>query len=322
MGTVRESATVSVCIPAYNEERNVGALLRFLHGCGRLSGRIVEVLVDVSGSTDQTAAAVRREAAEWSVIRVVDTGHRDGLLHALDRLIGQAKGDRIVRMDADVQISEDSLLRLVERLDDPSIGIVGGRVRPAQGRSRWVNLISASEWEVHHQVCLRSPKTTIVQVFRWGIGRLPRDSGLEDAALQDCVSLSGRLAAYDPRSEVLIMPPATVRGLVEQRVRTILHTRRHIRRGYPIPSTASIKLVADSLTATAREGSSLLGLLLFCAMEAGSRLIASYRSWFTSTTTFRWEPVEGTKELNWPAHVPVGMVERAHSVSADRLVGP
>ena len=308
---------VSICIPAYNEERNIAQLLRFLRECTDLLPNIAEILVDVSGSTDRTRALVRTAAADWPVVRALDTGHRDGLLQALDRLIGESKGDIVVRMDADVVLSPESLAKMVAALADPTVGIAGGRICPARGRSQWVNLVSDAEWEVHHQVCLIRPKTTVVQAFRPKFLRLPSDSGLEDAALQDCIEHSGYRAAYVPGAEIQIMPPSTVRGMLSQRVRTVLHTRSHIQEGYPIPSTASVRTVSQALiNAVKQRRTRLFGLALFLGSELSARLVATIRSRFAATVAFRWDPIEGTKDLDWAVGSSMVIMTRARSASS------
>lgn len=320
-GTV--GPAVSVCIPAYNEERNIAQLLRFLRDCTALIPNIAEILVDVSGSTDGTRALVRNAATEWPVVRAIDSGHRDGLLKALDRLIGESKGDIVVRMDADVVLSPGALAQLVAALADPTVGIVGGRICPARGRSRWVNLVSDAEWEVHHQVCLLRPKTTVVQAFRPKFLRLPSDSGLEDAALQDCIESSGYRAAYVADAEVQIMPPSTVRGMLSQRVRTDLHTRNHIQEGYPVPSTASVRTVSGALiNAVKQRRTSLFGLALFLGSELSVRLFANLRSRFAATAAFRWDPIEGTKDLDWAVGSSMVLMTRGRSAASPERFHP
>jgi glucosyl-3-phosphoglycerate synthase len=94
--------TVSVCIPAHNEETTVEQVLtavRFphLHELGG-SGLVDEVLVVDDGSTDGTA-----EAAASAGARVVRLRRRVGKGGAMAAALDAAVGDVVVFLDADVE---------------------------------------------------------------------------------------------------------------------------------------------------------------------------------------------------------------------------
>jgi biofilm PGA synthesis N-glycosyltransferase PgaC len=57
---------VSIAVPAYNEERNIGELLDTLRAQRVKRAKIVEVVVVASGCTDRTAEIVReRMSTSW-----------------------------------------------------------------------------------------------------------------------------------------------------------------------------------------------------------------------------------------------------------------
>ncbi len=304
--TSHSGPTVSVCIPAYNEERNIDALLTDLRSTQLSGGEILEVLVDVSGSTDRTAEIVRSHSNLWRVVRAVDSGERDGLLRALDRLIHMATGSVVVRIDADVRLHPACLERLLQGLSDPEVGIVGPRIVPGPSRSPIVRWASRAEWAIHDHVSRRQPKTTVVQAFRRLPISLPADSGLEDAGLQQQVERSGYRAAYVPGALVFILPPSNVRGMLLQRIRTIRHIRDHVRRGYARPATASPTIVWNSLRGAVQQGQTTIGAVaVFGAIEAAARVSAGAEGVLSPSPLFGWEPVEGTKDFGWSVGSPV-----------------
>jgi hypothetical protein len=295
-----DSPTVSVVIPAYNEERNLGHLLQYLrdHPLGR--GSLVEVLVEVSGSTDETLRVAREWNARWTVVRVVDTGARDGLLVALDRMIQMARGQVIVRIDADVRLGERCLDLLIGAVADPAVGIAGPRIMPGSSRSALVRAASNAEWAIHDQVCRIRPKTTVVQAFRRSQVTIPADSGLEDAGLQDHVVALGRRAVYVPGAMVWILPPPNVRGMLQQRMRTVQHIQDHLDRGYPRPPTADPLCVARAVLEVIRlRGASVGALVLFSVVEFLARSVAGTSALASKQAAFHWEPIEGTKDIDW-----------------------
>jgi hypothetical protein len=297
--------TVSICIPAYNEERNISNLLGFLRAHSLAHATIDEVLVDISGSTDGTRRIVEQWCREWSAVHIVDVAARDGLLRALDRMIQMAQGDVIIRIDADVRLSPGTIDDLVEALSASGVGIVSPRIAPERSVSPLADLVSAAEWEIHHQVSLEQPKTTLVQAFRKLPISLPANAGLEDAGLQEQVLAQGFGVRYLPHSTISIRPPPTVRGILQQRIRTIEHIRTHIRRGYDVPSTGSPRTVGRALVRVLREGQvPRRAVFLFVVVEVMSRVAAVGSSIRHGDRGFAWEAIEGTKDLDWSTSSP------------------
>jgi glucosyl-3-phosphoglycerate synthase len=87
--------TVSVCVPAHDEESTVGGVVRAALGAGAL---VHEVLVVDDGSTDATADAAARAGA-----RVVRLEERRGKGGAMRTALAASSGDIVVYLDADVE---------------------------------------------------------------------------------------------------------------------------------------------------------------------------------------------------------------------------
>jgi len=300
--TRTDSPTVSVCIPAYNEERNIGPLLRFLQTQGVQPGVLVEVLVDVSGSTDRTRDEVAECQRRWSLVRMIDSGARDGLLFAVNRLIQTARGDIVIRVDADVRLDDRTLEQLVGALHAPDAGIASPRIVPGPSASTLVDRASEAEWALHHRVSLAYPKTTLVQAFRRLPITLPPESGLEDAGLQEQITALGYRAVYVPEATVSVLPPPTVRGMMLQRIRTVQHIRDHLVRGYQAPSTAKFGTVWRAICSSIRNRDTTLRALgTFAVIELLARAAARASILGLREPSFLWEPIEGTKEIDWTA---------------------
>jgi cellulose synthase/poly-beta-1,6-N-acetylglucosamine synthase-like glycosyltransferase len=308
---------LSILIPAYNEERNLEPLLEFFRSeCSQLPGE-VEVLVDVSGSTDASAEIAKRLAQRWPAIRVLDIGRRDGLLEALVRLAGAARAPLLLRADADIDVQPGTVAALLERMRDPAVGIVSPQLGFSPGRSRIVNTLHAAYLEIHHQVSLLSPKTTVFQLFRRIDSPLPADAGVEDVALQERIEASGLRAIYAPEGMVRNAPPATLREWIRQQVRYVRALENHAARGYPAaPSTARVRVLIHALGNTLAEGRvSRVNVCLFLGGELVVRSLAAAGPLVPIAGSFDWEPVEGTKDLSW---APLGPSASALSESRVR----
>jgi hypothetical protein len=293
---------LTVLIPALDEERNIGRLVEFLRVHARHPSRRTEltIWVDASGSTDRTVEIVEKIAADWSFLHVVSNGKRDGLLQALNRLLEHVAGELTLRLDADVRLEPDTITHLVATLEAASAGIVSPRVAAARSPSRWADAMVQAEYELHHFVSVREPKTTLVQLFRSVPVRLRPDAGIEDGELQEQVASTAGPAAYDPAVTITVVPPATVRQFLWQRVRTIRHTAHHRGRGYPRPSTASPRIVFGAVIDTLHAGTiPAIDTLLFLSVEVYARLAAPVINLLRPTPLFDWEPLTDTKQPTW-----------------------
>lgn len=299
----RRPLRLGVIIPAYNESANLRSLLNFLRLYPSASTHApleLRVWLDVSGSTDGTTEAARSYARGWPALEVVDTGVRDGLLCAVDRLLHLATGDVILRMDADVRVTADTLDRMLTQLTATGGGIVGGRIVPAPSKSWWVRRLSPAEYELHHQVSRVTPKTTVVQMFRSARIRLSPEVGVEDQAIQAQVNELVGPAVYAPDAIVTVVPPANLRDFLYQRSRTIEHLHAHRARGFGSPPTDSWGAVGAATLAALRERTvPALDLALFLGAEGGARLAAFWTRLTGRTRTFAWDPIPDTKQPVW-----------------------
>lgn len=110
--------TISVVIPAYNEEKY---LPRTLASLAKLDRKPDEIIVVDGGSTDATANVARQNGAT-----VIVVPHR-GIGFARDKGLMKAKGDIIAFTDADTVVPREWLTKIEETLSRPGIvGVFGG----------------------------------------------------------------------------------------------------------------------------------------------------------------------------------------------------
>ena len=116
---------VTIVIPAHNEERYIRATVRNKLELDYPKDRM-EILVVSDGSTDQTDRMVR-EFAEPGV-RLIRQEPRQGKTSALNRAIGEARGEIIAFSDANSLYQVDALRQLVANFSDDSVGYVTGKM--------------------------------------------------------------------------------------------------------------------------------------------------------------------------------------------------
>ena len=107
---------ISFVVPAYNEERLLGATLDALHAAGRAAGEPYELVVVDDASTDRTALIAQRHGA-----LLVSVAHRQ---IAATRNSGAraAKGELLFFVDADTIANEAVVRSAVEALRGGAVG--------------------------------------------------------------------------------------------------------------------------------------------------------------------------------------------------------
>ena len=119
--------TLSIVIPAYNEERRLPATLDVVFNWLEASPYgDVEVLVVDDGSTDATAAVVESRAATEPRLRLVQNPGNRGKGFAIRHGMLQAKGDWILFSDADLSAPIDELPKLLAAAQEQGAAIAIG----------------------------------------------------------------------------------------------------------------------------------------------------------------------------------------------------
>jgi hypothetical protein len=261
-----------------------------------LGARIAAVLLEVSGSNDGTPQIVRRFRDSWPKIVVLEEATRQGLAHAVSQMIRDAPTDIIVRIDADVKFRPGVIRRLLEKVRDPQIGIVGPRIVPAPSGNPILDRMLHAEYELHHLISVESPKITNVQVFRRFGGEMHDDVETEDILLQDLATEGGGQAVYAPEETVLIIPPTSILNFLRQRVRIITSERWYLHRTGRKPApTTQFAFFARATLAGIRSGTlQPTDLVLFLITETSGRFYSRARYTLVGHVSLStWRSVRG-----------------------------
>ena len=133
--------TLSVIIPAKNEERNLPLLIERLFSALRGIGRPFEAIVVNDGSTDGSLRVLRDLVACHRELRVIDLARNYGQTSAMMAGFTHARGDIIVPIDADLQNDPADIALLLTKLEE-GYDVVSGWRKERQDATIRRNLVS------------------------------------------------------------------------------------------------------------------------------------------------------------------------------------
>jgi cellulose synthase/poly-beta-1,6-N-acetylglucosamine synthase-like glycosyltransferase len=116
--------SISVTIPAYNEERSIAATLEALLAADYPAERR-QIVVVSDASTDRTDEIVAGYADRG--VELLRMPERRGKGAAERAVAAACRGEVIVNLDASIRIPRGSLKALVRVFQDPTIGVASGR---------------------------------------------------------------------------------------------------------------------------------------------------------------------------------------------------
>ena len=119
---------ISVCVPIYNEEDNVGLLHETIVAALEPSGYSFEIVLVDDGSTDGTIPRLREIAARDPRIVVVRFRRNAGQTSAMQAGIDHAVGRYLVTMDGDLQNDPADIPMMIDKLGEDHDIVVGWRI--------------------------------------------------------------------------------------------------------------------------------------------------------------------------------------------------
>ena len=214
---------VSAVVPAYNEERNIRAMLRSLASQKLRNGTLTEIVVVASGCTDGTHDEVLAVAKDDPRVRLIVQNARLGKAAAINAYLRERDpaADIIVMSSSDILLQPGCVECFVEALaDDPSAGMVGARPVPTNPRTDMMGRVVGVLWDLHHDLAMEAPKLGEITATRAKLVRpIPEDSPVDEASVEAQVAAAGFHLKYVPGAVVANRGPENMREYIEQRRR-------------------------------------------------------------------------------------------------------
>lgn len=292
---------ISVCIPAYNEETNIGQLLGKILGQKLQKIKINEIIVVISGSTDRTTQIVREWQDRDCRIKLIEQFERQGKTIADNVFLQKAKNDILVLVCADTLPKDDCLEKLVLPFFDKKVGITACRMIPLNEKDTLPGYFSHLWWRLFHRVAKEYFRAGEVLAFRKTVKKIPVEVGCDEVYLTDEILASGSQAKYVSSAVAHNMGPQTVGDILLMRRRHACLHFQFAKFGPKVyyPKTMDnwyvFKLFLKEVNWFSPK-EACFGILS-AGLEALSRLLALYDFWVKDRLYRVWPRSQSTKKL-------------------------
>jgi len=223
--------TLSIIVPVKDEERVVGRLLKSLLKLDYpLEKR--EVVVVEDGSVDETVGICTEYAKRYpNQVTLVRRSVSDGKPSALNYALKHERGEIVAVFDADNVPESDTLLKVAEYFEDPSIAAVQGRQCSINADENMLSKLVSYEEAVRYETYVRGKdvlnlfvpitgscyfirKSVLFEVGGWDDGCLSEDM---EMALK--LTMRGYRIKYAPDVRSWQENPVSLIQLIKQRTR-------------------------------------------------------------------------------------------------------
>ncbi|HEV2386270.1 MAG TPA: glycosyltransferase family 2 protein [Candidatus Acidoferrales bacterium] len=214
--------TISLVIPAFNEEKHLAAKLRNLAELDYPSDSL-EIIFVSDGSTDATDLLISR--AELPGLRYLRIASRQGKPTALNAGVAAAGNEILVFSDAATLFACDAIEKLARHFADPRVGVVCGTVEfaPTPDGPHTEGLYWQYErWMREREARIGAATTAsgaIYAVRRAAYRPLPADAILDDLLVPMTARKLGYRIEQEPEARALEPAAATLHGEFARRAR-------------------------------------------------------------------------------------------------------
>lgn len=113
---IQEAPTVSVLIPAYNEEAYIKSCVKSISN--QDTSFPYEIVVCDDGSTDQTENILAQMTETIDQLRIIKNEQNEGLIYSCNQLLAKARGTYFVKIDADSVMRPETLAIIHSKVTD------------------------------------------------------------------------------------------------------------------------------------------------------------------------------------------------------------
>ncbi len=285
-------------ITAHNEEANIGRLLERVLEQQLSTVVLHEIIVVISGCTDNTEAIVREYARREPRISLLIQERREGKASAINLFMRQATQPILILCSADVLPELDAIEKLVAPLADVNIGMTSCRPVPVNDPNTFMGFAVHLLWNLHHEINLHGFKAGEMTAFRKIFERIPYDTAVDEASVEPIVRGQGYKVRYVPDSIIYNKGAETREDFLRQRRRIYAgHLIIKESLGYAVSTMSAFKILGLLLRNLDWHPKQFLWTWQVVALEGYGRYLG-WRDYKAKRDHSVWEIATTTKELS------------------------
>ena len=293
-----EKVACSIGVMAVNEAANMGNCLTSLLNQRLQHVVIEEILVIVSGSTDNTPAIVEEFARRDDRIQLIQQAKREGKASAVNLFLRRSGAEVVVLVGADTILAPDTLEHLCSPFLDPEVGMTGGHPIPSNDPSSFMGFAAHLLWGLHHQLALKSPKIGELTAARRIFNRIPNTSAVDEASIEPLVCGQGYRIVYVPDAILFNRGPNTVNDFLKQRRRIHAgHCELKQVQGYRVATMSGTRILKTLLENPVWHWRWFALTPAVIGLEVCGRLLGWYDFRFAKRSHAVWDIAGSTKKV-------------------------
>lgn len=284
-------------ITAHNEEANIGKLLQCVIDQHFQSVDLVEIIVVISGCTDNTEGVVRSFMTRDNRIKLLIQAKREGKASAMNLFLQCAREEVLILSSADLQPAPQTLEKLGAPFSNPEMGMTACRPVPVNNKDTFMGFAAHLLWDLHHQMNLREFKAGEMIAFRKVFTRIPQFTAVDEASVEPLIRGQGYQVQYIPEAVVYNKGPETAKDFMRQRRRIYAgHLELKQILGYSVSTMSGFAILSLLLRNLDWRPKEFVWTWSVVALEIAGRFLGWY-DYKRNKDHSVWEIATTTKEL-------------------------
>lgn len=286
--------SVSICVPAHNEGKNISYILEALIAQKTKDIYINKIVVVSSGSTDDTNKITREFVKRDKRVMLIPQKSRSGKASAINAFLKVVDDPVLVIESADTVPNPDAIELLCHPfLENEEIGLTGGAPMPVNDDNTFTGYLVHTWWWFHRNI----PRFGEIIAYRNIFPEISKTTAVDEAYIQAKVIQSGLKAVHIDAAVVRNKGPENVSDLIKQRRRIFNgHSRLFQEEGVKIDNMtkSSLRLLFKYQPKSLLHSLWLVGGVF---IEIYARILGAYDVHVRNYNPFVWDTATSTKNL-------------------------
>jgi len=232
--------TVSIGIPAYNEEANIKILLKALLRQKIKNTILCEIIVISDGSTDGTVLEAKSVGDRR--IKIISRKKRLGILKTQNEILKHSHGDILVLVDADILPANDNFIEEIIKpiIKNKNISLVGADTQSTNPETFFEKIIAYShifknylykEINYGNNIYLCHGRARAFSKSFYSNLKWPEFPPEDAFSYLSCIQKGGKFI-FAPKAKVVFQSPSTFKDYLKQSTR-FFAGRRQMEKYFP-----------------------------------------------------------------------------------------